>query len=57
MTTTNSGDAFTARYLSGCELYGDDFDAQQIGERFADEQHGYAELYGSNASTSAVPTT
>lgn len=36
--------SFERRYFSGAELYGDDFDAQQIAAWFADEQHGYADL-------------
>jgi len=44
----DDGGEFERRYLSGSQLYGDDFDAQKIGEWFADEEHGYAELYGSD---------
>lgn len=38
--------SFEQRYFSGAELYGDDFDAQQIASWFADEEHGYADLQG-----------
>lgn len=40
--------SFEERYFSGRELYGDDFDPEQIAQWFADEEHGYAELYGSD---------
>jgi SAM-dependent methyltransferase len=40
--------SFEERYFSGRELYGDDFSQTQIAEWFADEEHGYAELYGAD---------
>lgn len=39
---------FEQRYFSGQHLYGDDFDQLQIDEWFKDEEHGYAELHGSD---------
>ena len=39
-------DAFAARYFSGRELYGDNFDQSGIDQWFRDEEHGYADLQG-----------
>jgi SAM-dependent methyltransferase len=47
MTAT---DAFTERYLSGDQLWGDDFTHQQIEEWFADEREAYADLEGDQAA-------
>ena len=43
---------FDARYLSGKELYGDDFDPRQIEAWYEDEREGYADL-GSGAADSS----
>ncbi|WP_367322976.1 class I SAM-dependent methyltransferase [Streptomyces sp. HUAS ZL42] len=45
------GDAFAERYLSGRELWGDDFTHEQIESWFDDEREAYADL-----STSPSPT-
>ena len=44
--TTNL--TFEDRYLSGAELYGDDFDEDEVAQWFADEEHGYAGLGGTD---------
>lgn len=49
-----NGDTFEARYLSGRELYGDDFDADEIAEWFESEREGYANL-GSGAADGGGP--
>jgi SAM-dependent methyltransferase len=43
--------SFEERYLSGEELYGDDFTPSEINAWFADEEHAYADLYGADRST------
>lgn len=45
---TMSEAEFARRFLSGQELFGDDFDAEGIRAWFADEQHAYADLAGSD---------
>ena len=44
---------FEKVYFSGDRLYGDDFDQLQINQWFNDEEHGYAELHGSDNSKRA----
>lgn len=39
---------FEEKFFSGDLLYGDDFDQLQIDQWFKDEEHGYAELHGSD---------
>ena len=39
---------FERAYFSGQKLYGDDFNQTQIDQWFKDEEHGYAELHGSD---------
>lgn len=46
--TDADADAFAAHWFSGQHLYGDDFDAAAVAAWFADEEHGYAELEGSD---------
>lgn len=41
-----------SRYLRGEALYGDDFDAKQVAEWYADEEEGYANLVGAKDATS-----
>ena len=48
---SHADDAFAARWFSGAALYGDDFNAAQIAQWFADEEHGYAELAGADRAT------
>lgn len=48
---------FEERFLSGRELYADNFDDEDIARWFADEEHGYAELYGSDISRHAYGYT
>jgi SAM-dependent methyltransferase len=43
-------DVHADRYLSGRELWGDDFTAAQISQWFEDEREGYSELCGPDAS-------
>jgi SAM-dependent methyltransferase len=49
----NSAAAFAERWFSGRELYGDDFSASDIQRWFADEEHGYADLEGSERESHA----
>jgi SAM-dependent methyltransferase len=44
MTRTTTADDFAERYLSGRELWGDDFGPDEIRAWFADEQEAYADL-------------
>jgi len=46
--TIMSDAEFERRFLSGQELFGDDFDAEGIRAWFADEQHAYADLAGAD---------
>ena len=46
----------TLRGLSGAELYGDDFSADEIAEWFEDEREGYFNLYHLDAPVDAQPS-